>query len=42
LATIKTSAAFDSSVQPLLDRNRIRALPSLGFVEKYAVVHFIG
>jgi DNA replication protein DnaC len=42
LATIKTLTGFDFSFQPSLDRNRIMALASLDFVDKYEVVHFIG
>ena len=42
LATIKTLTGFDFSFQPSLDRNRIMALGSLGFVDRHEVVHFIG
>ena len=42
IPTVQTLTGFDFSFQPSLDRNRIMALASLGFVDKHEVVHFIG
>ena len=42
LATIKTLAGFDFSLQPSLDRERVLALAELQFVDRREVVHFLG
>ncbi|RWK66859.1 IS21-like element helper ATPase IstB [Mesorhizobium sp.] len=42
LTTIKTLAGFDFAFQPSLDRNRIRALAELKFIERAEVVHLLG
>jgi len=42
MPAMKTIAAFDFAFQPSLDRERIRALASLGFMDRAECVHFIG
>jgi DNA replication protein DnaC len=42
LTTIKTIAGFDFTFQPSLDRNRIRALAELKFIDRAEVVHLLG
>ena len=42
LSTIKTLDSFDFYFQPSLDRERIRALAELQFVDRREVVHFLG
>ena len=42
ITNVKTLASFDFAFQPSLDRNRIRALAGLDFLDRREAVHLLG